>query len=194
MKFKNPLKFDETVESYKSPIIKLISAFLGIGLAFVVNFTVLPSIFVPPYENATIAITHDVIYTFFAILCLLSLVLMMRSFQEFFLVSDRREKAQRKLPKLLKNSVNYSLEALSTILGQYDVIEFVAAKNGVMFEFGVSSEIFSPNSPAYNKRYYIELPDFKTEYKEPEKLLSALEPYSENGSVCILLIDGTKPT
>ena len=105
---------DENIKSYKTPILKIVFAFL--------------LIIILTYRNYIIQINSSVINTIITVIsgvmAMLAVLNIYLSFADMILLYERREAARFNLKSAIKRSKEYSIAHILSLLETNDIIEF----------------------------------------------------------------------
>jgi len=175
----NVLKYNEGLKSYKYPIIKLL-----ICLALIAIFIFRGHII--HIDNRVADIIVTVCCTVLGVICIYCVYI---SVIEILQVHENKMAASAALNYNAAESRDLSIEEIVKLAETNDIIEILIITNGESITVGSSSDCKQGSSRFFDKEYYIGKETFPgiPEFKE------ALMPYSSDGKLSVILIDGLKP-
>ena len=105
---------------------------------------------------------------------------MKKIFEAFFIKKNKKEKSISVTP--------FDLERIVQLSKENDIMEFEIMVNQDVIKVGASSDCKFSSSVFFDKRYYIG----KTEFLTAEEFEKELLPYTTDGKINVITIDGIK--
>ena len=174
-----PLTFDENVQSYAYPILKMIiCGLLAVILVYRGNF--LPNL----------AFAWNVLITIISLIIgVLSILCFEISMCEILALYDRKDKDKRKTKPAPASAMCVTTERIVSLAKNNDIIEFCILVNDQYIYLGASADSKPGRSTFFDKYYYVDDKELLT----LEEFTQLLIDLSADGTLCVTEIDGTKP-
>mgnify|MGYP000006699218 CR=1 FL=1 len=174
-KIKKIFEADDTLESYKAPILKMIISIIIIILVLISGRLI-------NIDNRVIDIITRLMGAQIIILCILRVYI---SWSEFSMVQDNRDKKNANYQKFLKMAINISLEKTLSIIFDNDIIGFEILYNEKIINIGASSDSNNGSSKFFDKHYFIN----DNEFEDFEEFKLKIMEYSTNDMILVARID-----
>ena len=174
-KIKKIFEADDTLESYKAPILKMIVSIMIIILVLISRLII-------NIDNRVIDIIIGLMGVQIIILCILRVGI---SWNEFSFVQDNRDKKNANYQKFLKMAINISLEKTLSIYFDNDIIDFDFLYDEKIINIGASSDSNNGSSKFFDKHYFIN----DNEFEDFEEFKLKLMECSTNNMILVARID-----
>ncbi len=172
-------KCDDTLTSYIHPFFKIL--FCCVLIVLIVNRRELINIDNPYFDGLLTVLS--------LILGILSVLRIYISCAEMFLLYERRTEAKINIKKLKKQSRNYSIEYIISLLETNDIIDILIVYKNQIIRVEASSENFPSSSKFVNKKYAID-----KHFVTLEEIKEKLNTFNVNDRICVISIDDLPPT
>ena len=172
-------KCNDTITSYKYPILKIIFSVVLIILLISRDYFI-----------GIDSVVWDVVITVVTfpifIICVLCIYL---AFGEMLLLSERRANTKKDINIAVKNGKYYHVNSILSLIEANDILDVTIFSNNQMINLGVSSETRSDNSRFFNRSYYVDKQD-PISFDTLKEFLTAC---SIEGKVFVIAIDNMTP-
>lgn len=176
----NPLKCNDSLNSYSYPIIKVIifAALIIIVLFVSTNRYRLFSI------NSELV--NSILSIVFAVVFLLSVFCIYISFGELIVVSENRSKNMPVSDDMKTSGKHYSIDEIVALVQENDIIEIEILSKTERILLGSSADCKQGDSRFFDKRLYLQ----DTEFENINDFRAALLSYQTNDGFLVISIDG----
>lgn len=172
-------QYNDELKSYKYPVIKLLICIVLI-VAFIYRDHIIP------IDNKVIDIIVGVCCQLIGVQCIYCVYI---SIAEILQVRSNKKAAFKQSKRTVADGKAYSIDKIVKLTEDNDIIEIMIIANNEQILIGSSSDCKEGSSRFFDKEYYIG----KESFQNIHEFKTALQQYTIDEKLSVVLIDGVKP-
>ena len=172
-------QYNDELKSYKYPVIKLLICIVLI-VAFIYRDHIIP------IDNKVIDNIVGVCCQLIGVQCIYCVYI---SIAEILQVRSNKKAASKQSKHTATDGKAYSIDEIVKMIEMNDIIEIMSVSNNDPVSIGSSSDCKVGSSRFFDKEYYIG----KESFQNIHEFKTALQQYTIDEKLSVVLIDGVKP-